>query len=201
MLFRSVSQSRYEARKQAEDVLLRKMTRLEEVFSEKNPEYFDYARKLYIIENCIYGVDIQPIAIQIAKLRFFISLIIEQEKDSSKKNYGLIPLPNLETKLISANSLIPLMRKIKDEIFYKEIELLEIKLKETRKRYFFSKSNDEKRELRNQDNNLRIKMMDIIKSYIQGNIPYEWEIMINWNPFDSSKSAEFFDPFWMFSLS
>jgi hypothetical protein len=190
-----------EARTQAEDVLLRKMERLEEVFSEKNPEYFDYARKLYIIENCIYGVDIQPIAIQIAKLRFFISLIIEQEKDSSKKNYGLIPLPNLETKLISANSLIPLMRKIKDEIFYTEIELLEIKLKETRKRYFFSKSNDEKRELRNQDNNLRIKMMNIIKSYIHGNIPYEWEIMINWNPFDSSKSAEFFDPFWMFNLS
>jgi len=190
-----------EARKQAEDVLLRKMTRLEEVFSEKNPEYFDYARKLYIIENCIYGVDIQPIAIQIAKLRFFISLIIEQEKNSNKKNYGLIPLPNLETKLISANSLIPLMRKIKNEIFYREIEPIEMKLKETRKRYFFSKSNAEKRELRNQDNNLRIKMMDIIKSYVSGNIPYEWQIMINWNPYDSSKSAEFFDPFWMFNLS
>lgn len=35
----------------------------------------DYARKLYLIENCIYGVDIQPIAIQISKLRFFISLV------------------------------------------------------------------------------------------------------------------------------
>ncbi|MBK8500454.1 MAG: hypothetical protein IPL52_16945, partial [Flavobacteriales bacterium] len=31
-----------------------------------------YGRKLYLIENCIYGVDIQPIAVQIAKLRFFI---------------------------------------------------------------------------------------------------------------------------------
>ncbi len=31
----------------------------------------DYGRKLYLIENCIYGVDIQPIAVQIAKLRFF----------------------------------------------------------------------------------------------------------------------------------
>jgi adenine-specific DNA-methyltransferase len=30
----------------------------------------DYARKLYLIENCIYGVDIQPIATQISKLRF-----------------------------------------------------------------------------------------------------------------------------------
>lgn len=39
----------------------------------------DYARKLYLIENCIYGVDIQPIAIQISKLRFFISLVVEPE--------------------------------------------------------------------------------------------------------------------------
>jgi len=29
----------------------------------------DYGRKLFLIENCIYGVDIQPIAVQIAKLR------------------------------------------------------------------------------------------------------------------------------------
>ena len=35
----------------------------------------DYGRKLYLIENCLYGVDIQPIAIQISKLRFFISLV------------------------------------------------------------------------------------------------------------------------------
>ncbi|MCD8297061.1 MAG: restriction endonuclease subunit M, partial [Prevotella sp.] len=39
----------------------------------------DYARKLYLIENCIYGVDIQPIAIQISKLRFFISLVVDQK--------------------------------------------------------------------------------------------------------------------------
>ena len=33
----------------------------------------DFGRKLYLIQNSIYGVDIQPIATQIAKLRFFIS--------------------------------------------------------------------------------------------------------------------------------
>jgi hypothetical protein len=37
----------------------------------------DYIRKLGLIENCIFGVDIQEIAIQISKLRFFISLLIE----------------------------------------------------------------------------------------------------------------------------
>ena len=42
----------------------------------------DYGRKLYLIENCIYGVDIQPIAVQIAKLRFFISLCNRSEKTS-----------------------------------------------------------------------------------------------------------------------
>ena len=39
----------------------------------------DFGRKLYLIQNGIYGVDIQPIATQIAKLRFFISLAIDQE--------------------------------------------------------------------------------------------------------------------------
>ena len=41
----------------------------------------DYGRKLYLIENCIYGVDIQPVAVQIAKLRFFISLVVDQTID------------------------------------------------------------------------------------------------------------------------
>ena len=41
----------------------------------------DYGRKLYLIENCIFGVDIQPIAVQIAKLRFFVSLIVDQRID------------------------------------------------------------------------------------------------------------------------
>ena len=39
----------------------------------------DFGRKLYLIQNGIYDVDIQPIATQIAKLRFFISLAIDQE--------------------------------------------------------------------------------------------------------------------------
>ena len=40
----------------------------------------DYGRKLYLIENCIYGVDIQPIATQIAKLRFFIDCGAENRR-------------------------------------------------------------------------------------------------------------------------
>jgi len=52
----------------------------------------DYGRKLYLIENCIYGADIQPIAIQISKLRFFVSLICDQRTNKNKaQNCGVRP--------------------------------------------------------------------------------------------------------------
>ena len=66
----------------------------------------DFGRKLYLIQNSIFGVDIQPIACQIAKLRFFISLAIEQEPDKNAKNFGIKPLPNLETRFVAADTLI-----------------------------------------------------------------------------------------------
>ena len=65
---------------------------IEEAFENNE---LDYGRKLYLIENCIYGVDIQPIAVQISKLRFFISLIVEQKTNFQKDNLGIRPLPNL----------------------------------------------------------------------------------------------------------
>ncbi|MEN9596561.1 MAG: hypothetical protein RL236_995, partial [Pseudomonadota bacterium] len=67
----------------------------------------DYGRKLFLIENCIHGVDIQPIATQISKLRFFISLIVDQKSNGDKaNNFGIRPLPNLDFKIIAANTLI-----------------------------------------------------------------------------------------------
>ena len=68
----------------------------------------DFGRKLYLIQNSIFGVDIQPVACQIAKLRFFISLTIEQVPDQTADNFGIKPLPNLETRFVAANTLIGL---------------------------------------------------------------------------------------------
>ena len=90
----------------------------------------DYARKLYLIENCIYGVDIQPIAIQISKLRFFISLVVDQKTNNNPvDNFGIRPLPNLEAKFVAANTLIGLEKKEatlfdSEEIKKKEKELV-----------------------------------------------------------------------------
>jgi adenine-specific DNA-methyltransferase len=77
-----------------------------EMRSKLQHENWDYVRKLGIIQECIYGVDIQPIAIQIAKLRFFISLLVDQKEKPGMDNRGFEPLPNLDFKLVAANTLI-----------------------------------------------------------------------------------------------
>ncbi|MGE9268510.1 MAG: Eco57I restriction-modification methylase domain-containing protein, partial [Verrucomicrobiales bacterium] len=82
------------------------------IMSDFNDNYDDYGRKLYLIESTLYGVDIQPIAIQISKLRFFISLICDQKTNRDKaKNHGIRPLPNLETKFVAADTLIGLTQE------------------------------------------------------------------------------------------
>ena len=78
-----------------------------EVRKKLEKENWNYVRKLGIIQQCIYGVDIQPIATQIAKLRFFISLLVDQKEKPGEDNRGYEPLPNLDFKIVTANTLIP----------------------------------------------------------------------------------------------
>jgi len=63
--------------------------------------------KLALIQHSIYGSDIQPIAVQIAKLRCFISLLVDFKVDEKETNKGVPALPNLDFKFVAANSLIP----------------------------------------------------------------------------------------------
>ncbi|NUN93126.1 MAG: DUF3800 domain-containing protein, partial [Verrucomicrobiae bacterium] len=62
---------------------------------------------LGLIQKNLYGLDIQPLASLIAKLRFFLTLVIEQEVNPADRdhNYGLQSLPNLETNFLCCNSL------------------------------------------------------------------------------------------------
>lgn len=69
---------------------------------------FDYLRKMGVIRESIYGVDIQPVAIEISRLRCFLTLIVDQSVDDDKPNRGIHPLPNLDFKFVIANTLVPL---------------------------------------------------------------------------------------------
>ncbi|MBU0578222.1 Eco57I restriction-modification methylase domain-containing protein [Patescibacteria group bacterium] len=80
--------------------------KIAEFFRNKNA---NYGRKLFLIQRCIYGVDIQLTAVEITKLRFFISLLVDEEIDIKKGNSGIEPLPNLDFKIMQGNSLIELL--------------------------------------------------------------------------------------------
>ena len=161
-----------------------------------------YKRKLHLIKNCIYGIDIQPIAVQISKLRFFISLICEQKTNTNANdNYGIEPLPNLETKFVAANSLVG--RKIdkhynSSSLFENpEIEKTKKELQEVRSKHFDAKTSKDKKEYRRQDQILREKLVDLLVKEKHSN-PDDAKLLVSWNPYDQNTASPFFDMEWMF---
>ncbi len=77
-----------------------------EVRRELQKHSLTYVRKLGVIRECIHGVDIQPIAIDISRLRCFLTLVVDQQVDDSAPNRGIEPLPNLDFKFVCANTLV-----------------------------------------------------------------------------------------------
>lgn len=59
-----------------------------------------YTLKLYTIQNCLHGVDIEPSAIDITKLRLWLSILVDSDNDNVK------PLPNLDFNFMIGNSLV-----------------------------------------------------------------------------------------------
>ena len=98
-------QAQLEAANAITDPRVRRDTKaqIEGYFTTKNA---DYGRKLYLIQKCIYGVDSQQIAVEIAKLRFFISLLVDEKIDKAKSNWDIQPLPNLDFKIMQGNSML-----------------------------------------------------------------------------------------------
>ncbi len=160
----------------------------------------DYARKLYLIENCIYGVDIQPIAIQISKLRFFISLVVDQKTNNNPvDNFGIRPLPNLEAKFVAANTLIGLEKKEANLFDSDTIREKEKALKEAKHRIFGAKTVKTKRKYKERVATLRTEIADMLKE--SGSIGNEEaQQLAQWDMFDQNSTSPFFDPEWMFGV-
>ena len=172
---------------------------IERSFDEKlnNP---DYARKLYLIENCIYGVDIQPIAIQISKLRFFISLVVDQRTDTDPvANFGIRPLPNLEAKFVAANTLIPLAKTDGNLGRTPEITAIEERLKEANHKIFNAKTVKTKRKWKERLKELRSELIQQLSDnrFLTDEAVNQ---VASWDMFDQNASASFFDADWMFGI-
>ena len=177
------------------------LNRMIDVLCRISPNEKVYDLKLAIIENCIYGSDIQSIAAQITKLRFFISLICDCEKDASKPNFGIPTLPNLETKFVAANSLIAKKKQASHCLFENpDIEPTKQKLIEVRHEHFSAKTANRKSTLREKDKVLREKLARLLADD-KDFAPEDAIQLAAWNPYDQNTVAEFFDPAWMFGVS
>ena len=158
----------------------------------------DYGRKLFLIENSIYGVDIQPIAVQIAKLRFFISLIVDQDVDKTKENLGILPLPNLETKFVAANTLIGVDKPDQGNFADLKTKYLENELLIIRHKHFNAKTQKTKRKYREEDKRIRYEIAQALKN--SGWPSDTAEMLAAWDPYDQNQFARFFDMEWMFGI-
>ena len=179
------------------------LNRMVDILQKIEPEQSVYDLKLSIIENCIYGSDIQTIATQISKLRFFISLICDCEKDETKPNFGIPTLPNLETKFVTANSLIPRKNKgieVQGNLFIdSEIKEIKEQLFDIRHKHFRAKTASEKIRLRKADEQLRANLADLLSQGFQSDLGADQ--LSKWNPYDQNAVADFFDAEWMFGLA
>mgnify|MGYP000024281272 CR=1 FL=1 len=178
------------------------LNRMIDILERISPDEHVYDLKLSIIENCLYGSDIQSIAAQITKLRFFISLICDCEKDGSKPNFGIPTLPNLETKFVSANSLIAKKKKpLQGNLFENpEIEPTKKALHDIRHKHFSAKSASAKHRLRAKDQELREKLASLL-SDDDNFAPEDAKQLAAWNPYDQNAVSPFFDPEWMFGVA
>lgn len=166
-----------------------------------DPAYADYTRKLYLIEKCIFGSDIQPIAVQIAKLRFFIALIVSQPIDKAKPNWNITPLPNLETKIVAANTLFGVPRHGAQGSLLDDpaIAEKEAELRDANAAYFTSRTRATKKRRKEKVQKLHEELVALLKR--DGFVTTrDADRMARWDPFDQNRYADFFDVEWMFGM-
>ena len=123
------------------------------------PQKKEYELKRETIQNCIYGVDIDPGAIEIAKLRLWLALVVDYDLEDIE------PLPNLDYRLMCGNSLLEEFEGIKvyngenetqatllvDQEKERKVEALRKKVKE----YFSVHDDKEKLKKRKEINDIK----------------------------------------------
>ncbi|MCL4407770.1 MAG: Eco57I restriction-modification methylase domain-containing protein [Thermotogae bacterium] len=171
---------------------------LEDKLKDENEEFI---RKLSLIENTIYGVDSQEIAVELAKLRVFLSLIVDSNIDNKKYNMGIKPLPNLEFKFVCADSLISLPKNNKFDIDAGNKDLID-KIIDNVKNYF-SSYGDDKETAKKEIEDIQRQLYDKIFLYLiedqKGIESKKSFALTKWEPF-SSRPSNWFDQELMFGV-
>lgn len=151
----------------SENYLQEKLTviGLEQSEYQNSPEKYVYRIKRHNIQESIYGVDIDASAIDIARLRLWLSLVVEEE------NFDNIEaLPNLDYKIVCGNSLIGMPTDIVRDL-EKEKELEELK-----EQFFSEKNEKHKKVLRRIINNKIREFLDTVETFAGYKIDFDFKL-------------------------
>lgn len=121
--------------------------------AERTPYHF----KRHAIQNCLYGVDIDASAVEIAKLRLWLSLVVDEEDVQQVK-----PLPNLDYKVVVGNSLLGVEKTLFNEKLFNQLEKL--------KPFYFDESDTTKKL------SLRHQIDDLIHQLTNSKEIFDFEI-------------------------
>ena len=145
---------------------------LQEIFGLKERIAYDLGYKVWspatvkenIIQKSIYGVDIERGAVGIARLRFWLSLIVDEEMPKA--------LPNLDYKIVVGNSLVSKFDNTVIEIDWdrkgsvgeadihvKGVQTALKSISEKQKQFFESKSNKQKAKLKAEIRDLKLDVL------------------------------------------
>ena len=193
MLQRLDPNGQYWFKAQIKNVPVELRRNLEREHGEKN---FDYIRKLGVIRRNIFGVDIQPIATEISRLRCFLTLIVDQKVDDTKENRGIDPLPNLDFKFVTANSLVGLPEKdVYGQTDWLQDESGIENLRELREEFFNA-------DITERDSIIaKFSMMqrDMALRNSKDSVGDYTKYLTEWNPF-SHGTTPWFESEWMFGV-
>lgn len=156
------------------------------IYERLEGRFDPYKTKLQIIQNNIFGVDIEPMAVEIARLRAWLSLIVDEEDSRSVE-----PLPNLDFKFVCANSLMPLDGD-KQASLLGDNEL-HSKLKDLRDKYFNARKPESKKKLQKDFYGL-INQRTIFDDR-------RTKQLQSFNPFKNLHPADFFNSDQMFGVA
>jgi len=123
--------------------------------SEESRTMYNFKR--HAIQNCLYGVDIEPGAVEIAKLRLWLSLIVDEEDINKIK-----PLPNLDYKIVCGNSLLGVERNLENWKLFVKLEEI--------KPLFFNETNTNKKQ------DYKLQIDELISKITNGHKEFDFEV-------------------------
>ncbi len=123
----------------------------------KEPSRTVYNFKRQCIEKSLYGVDIDPGAVEIAKLRLWLSLVVDEEDIRRIK-----PLPNLDYKIVCGNSLLGVEKDLFNNELFTDLERL--------KPLYFDETNPTKKQ------EYKKQIDDLISQITNGHQEFDFEV-------------------------